>query len=138
MKLFARIVLALGLIAAVATPLLAGGADPLFINLTSDDAHRARMALSFGAKQQQLGHPLTVWLNDKGVNLGAKTKAVAFAEQQQALTEMMGKGAKVIVCPMCMKHYGVAEGDLIPGLQIGNPEMTGAALFADDAKTLSW
>ena len=138
MKLFARIILALGLIATVATPLLAGGADPLFINLTSDDAHRAQMALTFGAKQQQLGHPLTVWLNDKGVNLGAKTKAAAFAGQQQTLTELMGKGAKVIVCPMCMKHYGLAEGDLIPGLQIGNPELTGAALFADDTKALTW
>lgn len=138
MKLLARIVLALGLIAAVAPPLLAADHDPLFINLTSDDGHRAQMALVFGAKQQQLGHPLTVWLNDKAVNLGAKTKAAEFAAQQQTLTEMMGKGAKVVVCPMCMKHYGVAETDLLPGLEIGNPEMTGAALFADGARALSW
>ena len=96
------------------------------------------MALVFGSKQLERGHPLTVWLNDKGVYLGAKAKAADFAEHQKLLGDLIAKGATVIVCPMCMKHYGVAETDLIPGVQVGNPDLTGAALFKDDSQTLTW
>lgn len=38
----------------------AGQLDPLFINLTSDEPHRLRMALSFARQQQALGHPVTM------------------------------------------------------------------------------
>jgi sulfur relay (sulfurtransferase) complex TusBCD TusD component (DsrE family) len=137
MKSLARVVLLLGLVLAAAAPVLADD-DPLFINLTTDDAHRAQMALVFGSKQLERGHPLTVWLNDKGVYLGAKAKATDFAEHQKLLGDLIAKGATVLVCPMCMKHYGVAETDLIPGVQVGNPDLTGAALFKDDSQTLTW
>jgi sulfur relay (sulfurtransferase) complex TusBCD TusD component (DsrE family) len=124
--------------ALVAAPALAGGSDPLFVNLTSNDGHRANVALTFSGKQMELGHPLTVFLNDKGVFLASKASAGEFAEQQKAIEGLIEKGATVIACPMCMKHYGVAEGDLLPGIKIGNPEMTGGALFQDNAKTLTW
>jgi len=39
---------------------------------------------------------------------------------------------------MCMKHYGVKEADLLPGIKVGNPEVTGGALFKDNTKTLTW
>ena len=84
------------------------------------------------------GHPLTIFLNDKGVYVGSKANASKFGEQQHVLTELMSKGAIVIACPMCMKHYGVKETDLLPGIQVGKPELTGGALFKDDTKTLSW
>jgi intracellular sulfur oxidation DsrE/DsrF family protein len=54
------------------------------------------------------------------------------------LADLMGKGAVVMICPMCMKQYGVNESDLLPGLKVGNPELTGAALFKDNTKTLTW
>jgi intracellular sulfur oxidation DsrE/DsrF family protein len=54
------------------------------------------------------------------------------------LTAFVKDGATVIVCPMCMKHYGIKEADLIDGMKIGNPELTGGALFQDGTKTLSW
>lgn len=44
----------------------------------------------------------------------------------------------MIVRTLCMKHYGVKEGDLLPGLKVGNPELAGAALFKDNGKTLTW
>lgn len=138
MTLLARILLPLALILGVAAPALAGDSDPLFINLTTDDSHRANMALNFGANQMKRGHPLTVFLNDKGVLLGSKANSAAFADQQKELTDLMGKGALVIACPMCMKHYGVAEADLVSGVQVGNPELTGGALFKDDTQTLTW
>jgi len=130
----------LTLLAALATgtPTLAGNGDPLFINMTADEAHRVSMALNFGAKQQALGHPLTLFLNDKGVMVGAKANAKQYPEQQKAIADILAKGGMVIVCPMCMKHYGVKEEDLLPGLVVGKPELTGGALFKDNTKTLTW
>jgi sulfur relay (sulfurtransferase) complex TusBCD TusD component (DsrE family) len=117
---------------------LAGANDPLFVNMTTDDGHRASMALSFGKNQLERGHPLTVFLNDKGVYVGSRLQAHRFPEQQKQLAELMTKGASVIACPMCMKHYGVQQADLLPGIQVGNPELTGSALFRDNTRTLTW
>jgi sulfur relay (sulfurtransferase) complex TusBCD TusD component (DsrE family) len=111
---------------------------PLFINLISDEPHRAHMALHFGQKQLERGHPLTVFLNDRGVFIGAKQGAERFAKHHAIIAELLSAGAKVIVCPMCMKHYGVAEGDLLEGTETGNPELTGGALFAPGTQTLTW
>jgi predicted peroxiredoxin len=116
----------------------AGANDPLFINMTTDDGHRATMAIGFGVKQHALGHPLTLFLNDKGVQVASKANAGKFADQQKVIVEAMAKGATVIACPLCMKHYGVKESDLLPGIQVGKPELTGGALFKDNTKTLTW
>ncbi len=131
------LVLALS-IGVMPSPSSAGETDPLFINLTTDDVHRAHMAITFGGKQHELGHPLTVFLNDKGVHIGSTAHSDRFAGQQKVLEELMGKGATVIICPMCMQHFGIKEADLLPGLKIGKPELTGAALFRDNTRTLTW
>lgn len=112
--------------------------DPLFVNLISDEPHRATMGIGFGKNQFDRGHPLTVFLNDRAVVIGAKANAGKFPEQQKMLSELVARGATVLVCPMCMKHYGVETADLLPGIQVGKPELTGAALFEDDTKTMSW
>ena len=126
------------LVSCGSIPAVAGGTDPLFVNMTTDDAHRANMALTFGGSQLQRGHPLTVFLNDKGVLVGSKTGASKYAEHQKALSELMNKGALVIACPMCMRHYGVKESDLLPGIKLGNPDFTGGVLFKDGTRTLTW
>ena len=41
----------------------------------------------------------------------------------------------VIACPMCMKHYGVAEADLLPGIQVGKPELDRCCLVQDGTQT---
>jgi sulfur relay (sulfurtransferase) complex TusBCD TusD component (DsrE family) len=139
MKSLARLLLAFALIVGnITAPAFAGDTDPLFVNLTTNDAHRASMALSFGKNQLERGHPLTIFLNDKGVYLGSKSNAAKFKSQQKMLGEIQSKGAVVLICPMCMKHYKVKESDLLPGLKVGNPELTGGALFKDDTKTLTW
>ncbi|TKB07274.1 DsrE family protein [Desulforhopalus sp. IMCC35007] len=139
MKLISYLLLAMAVcMGAIATPSFSGDTDPLFINLTSDDSHRANMAITFGGKQNELGHPLTIFLNDKGVFIGSKLNSEKFAEHQKALTELMGKGVTVIICPMCIKHYGIKESDLLPSLKVGKPELTGGALFTDNTKTLTW
>ena len=133
--LFTALLLILG---TFALPASAGDKDPLFINMTTDDPHRASMAITFGANQAGRGHPLTIFLNDKGVLVGSKANASRYAEQQKKLNDLAAKGATILICAMCMKHYGVAEGDLLPGLKIGSPEVTGAALFRSDTRTLTW
>lgn len=116
----------------------AADTDPLFVNSSTDDAHRAKMVLSFTKNQQIRKHPVTVYLSDKGVLIASKANAAKFEEQQKLLTELMSGGATVIICPLCMKHYGVNEADLLPGIKLGNPELVGAALFQDKTRTLSW
>jgi sulfur relay (sulfurtransferase) complex TusBCD TusD component (DsrE family) len=139
MKFIPQVLLALALVAGTAPlPALAGSSDPLFVNLTTDDPHRANMGITFGRNQHERGHPLTVFLNDRAVLIASKANAGKFADHQKALAEIIGKGGTVLVCPMCMKHYGLKESDLLPGLKVGNPELTGAALFKDNTRTLTW
>lgn len=123
---------------ALASLCQAGTSDPLFINLTSDDGHRSLMAISFGQNQLQRGHPLTVYLNDKAVRIASKKQGEAFAEQQALLQQIVAKGGAVLVCPMCSQKYGVAESDFLDGVKLTNPDTTGAALFMDNTRTLSW
>jgi sulfur relay (sulfurtransferase) complex TusBCD TusD component (DsrE family) len=127
------------LFSALLTPeASAGQVDPLFVNLTSDEPHRLRMALSFARQQQALGHPVTIFLNDRAVLVGSKTRAASLAEQQGLLAELLASGGTVLICPLCMKHYGVKEAEILSGLQIGNPTKTGAALFRQGSQALSW
>ena len=138
-KIFVAAALAIALCGSLSpAPARADNDDPLFINLTSDDAHRVRMALTFGGHQQARGHALSVFLNDRAVLAASKANADKFGEQQKMIADLLAKGATILVCPMCMQHYGVKEADLLPGLAVGNPERTGAALFKDDTKTLTW
>jgi sulfur relay (sulfurtransferase) complex TusBCD TusD component (DsrE family) len=139
MKYFTLLLLATSIfIVTSASPILAGDSDPLFINMTTDGAHRARMAIVFGQNQHERGHPLTLFLNDRGVLVGSKAQSAKFGEHQKVLTSLMNKGATVIACPMCMKEYGVKEADLLPGIKVGSPEAVGGALFKTDTKTLTW
>jgi sulfur relay (sulfurtransferase) complex TusBCD TusD component (DsrE family) len=139
MRLLPRLLLALAVLLGLqAAPASAGDTDPLFINLTTDDPHRVNMALTFGKNQLERGHPLTVFLNDRAVLVGARSNTAKFADQQKTLGELAGKGATVLICPMCMKHYSVKDSDLLAGVKIGNPEATGSALFKDNTKTLTW
>lgn len=139
MKLITQLLLLLVFcVGAMVSPALAGDTDPLFISLTSDDSHRARMAISFGGNQLKRGHPLTIFLNDRGVLVGSKANSSKFESQQKAMAELVSQGATILMCPMCKKHYGVKDADLLPGLQVGKPDITGPALFKDNTKTLTW
>lgn len=137
-SLVAAFLLVTAFAAPVTTTVHAGANDPLFVNVISDDAHRARMAIVFTKNQMERGHPVTFFFNDKAVKVVSRKHAGAFGDHQKILAEMMAKGATVLVCPMCMKHYDVAEGDLVAGAKTGNPELVGGARFKDNGKTLTW
>lgn len=138
MLILRTLLIAVVLSLPLTAPAHASDNGSLFVNLTTDDVHRANMALAFSKAQMDLGHPITVWLNDKGVFLGDADSGEKLGEPQAKLRSLIADGAQVIACPMCMKHYGVTESRLIEGIKVGKPDMTGAALFRDGAKTLSW
>ena len=121
-----------------ATPSLAGASDPLFINLTTEDSHRASMAIGFGAAQSERGHALTIFFNDKAVQICSKANAGKFPEQQAMIAKLAKAKANLVICPTCMKHFGIKQGDLLPGIVVGNPDLTGGLLFQDGTKTLNW
>lgn len=138
MSLSQRFLIALALFAAAAAAAGAGESDPLFINLTTDDAHRALMAVGFGRNQLERGHPLTIFLNDRGVFVGARDQAAHLPEAQQALAAVLAEGGTVIACPTCIAHFSIEPAELLPGIQVGSPELTGGALFREGTITLSW
>ena len=125
-------------IGSFSSPLVAGEKDPLFIGLSSDAVPRVSHVLHFAGLQLMRGHPLTIWLNEKGVLLASRKHTAQLADQQKTLAELMSKGASVLVCGYCMKQFDLKEADLLPGFQAGNPDLVGSALFKDDTKTLSW
>lgn len=137
MRSVSRILLALTLsFLSVAGAWAAG--DPLFVNLTADPkAHRTEMALTFAGNVLKRGHPVTVFLNDEGVKSASKSNTDA-GKPRGMLAELLKSGATIIACPLCMKHYGVPESDLLEGVKMGNPEITQGALFAPNARTLTW
>jgi sulfur relay (sulfurtransferase) complex TusBCD TusD component (DsrE family) len=119
-------------------PAHAGETDPLFVNATTDQPHRTTMALVFSKNQLARKHPVTVFLNDRGVLVASKPNSETFKEQQELLKGLIDAGATVIACPICMEHYGVKEADLLPGVKKANPELISQTLFADNVKTMSW
>lgn len=116
----------------------AGSNDPLFINLTTDEITRMNMAINFGKHHFANDHPLTIFLNDKATILAVKAGGSKYADQQKDLAEVIAKGGLVIVCPPCIRQAGYSESDLLPGIKIGGPKVTGDALFKDGTKTMSW
>jgi sulfur relay (sulfurtransferase) complex TusBCD TusD component (DsrE family) len=96
------------------------------------------MVLNFSKHHAANGHPLSVFLSDKGVFLGVKAAASSHPEQQKLLLEMIAGGSTVIMCPPCLRHYGFTEADVLPGIKMGGAKVTGEALFKPNTKTLSW
>ena len=119
-------------------PAMGADSDPLFVSLTTDDAYRSTLAITVSTRMFERGHPLTIFFNDRGILVASKKNAEKFADQQAALVKLAQDGATLLACPNCMKHYGIAETDLVDGIRVGNPQVTGDALFRDGTKTLSW
>jgi hypothetical protein len=75
--------------ALLALPATADTKGTLFVNLTTDESHRADMAIAFSKGMMERGHPVVVWLNDKGVLIAAQEHAGNFAAQQETLAALM-------------------------------------------------
>lgn len=112
--------------------------DPLFISVTTDQGHRAKMGIGFGKSQHERGHSVTIFLNDKGVVLASLANKSMYATHQEMLKSIIDQGGQVLICPMCLKHYGLKKSELLAGIQVSNPEITGQALFSKNIRTLVW
>jgi predicted peroxiredoxin len=121
--------------AVVAWP--ARAADGLFVNLTSDDGHRAYMALAFSQKVLEAGHPVTVFLNVDSVKIAAK-KAGKHKDNQALLSALVKGGATVLACPHCVEHARMKPSDLMDGVKMSTPELVQGALFEPGTRSLSW
>jgi predicted peroxiredoxin len=146
-----RILLAAALFAACAAflPARPASAQPaegdgtLFVNLTSADAWRAGMALSFARNAQGQGHEVVVFLNVEAVRLAAEglpqpAHLVSGEPLQGMLQAAMADGATVIVCPMCLEVAGIGRDELIDGVTLGGPGVTLPALFGETVRVMSY
>lgn len=116
----------------------APAADPLFVSLTSDDKHRVEMSIAIGEAQMEKGHAFTLFLTDRSVQIASSQFAPKFAKQQKMLEHAIDGGAKVLVCAGCMKHFGIDSANLLPGIEVSNPDKIEAALFQPHTRTLAW
>jgi hypothetical protein len=117
--------------------------SPVFVNLTSDDAWRAGMALHWTEMALQLGHKATVWLNVEAVRIAVKgiahpIHAMQDKSAQQMLNDVIAAGGSVYVCGGCLKRAGFRPDDLIDGVQMGHPDKVMPAMFDPATKVISW
>jgi predicted peroxiredoxin len=138
MKLLRLLVIMMVVLAGLGQVTMAGSSDPLFVNLTTDDNHKANMAIAFSMEQLKHGHPVTIYINSQAIQIVNKANNKRYAMQQQKLTEFAGKGGTVLACPVCEKFLKFQESDLIPGVRLSTADLVSEALFRDNTKTLSW
>ena len=115
---------------------LARSADPLFVNLSTDDNLRANMAIAISKEMLKQGHPVTIFLNSQAVQIADKNNP-RYAMQQQKLGEFISKGGKVYIDQTCSEFLHVNRGLCVPGAQFLDPDVP-KALFKPNTRTLSW
>jgi len=123
--------------------LLADENKTIFYNLTTDEAWAAGMALGQANKALEGGYDVVIFLNVRGVLLASKSfksdiSPASGVSLQEMLKAAMKKGAKAIICPMCMNKVGLTEEDLIDGIVKGGPDVTFKAMTADDTVVISY
>ena len=116
---------------------LAQGKDPLFINLASE-GHRATMALTFGTRQLEQGHPVTFFINSEAARLVSRAYAKQYGKQQEMIENLLDNGAVILVAPMFMQENGVSAKDLMPGVTLSTPQTGSSYLHKPRTLTLSW
>ncbi|MGD9970470.1 MAG: DsrE family protein [Sulfuricurvum sp.] len=138
MKKFSKFLLIAAMLGGMSVASYAGDKDPLFVNIITDDPHSSQMAIHFGEVMFNKGHPLTILLNNKGVNVLQKSKASKYVFQQKTISSLSEKGATILYCPMCLQAMKMKESDVIGGVKASDPDTIEQALFKDNTKTLTW
>ncbi|KTG17519.1 MULTISPECIES: DsrE family protein [unclassified Guyparkeria] len=123
---------------------LAGDEDKTFFyNITTDEVWPAGMASAQAYNAAKRGHDVIAYLNVRGVYLAAKdrqqdTLGATGRTAQETLKMAIENGARVLVCPMCMRQGGLSPDDLIDGVELGKPEMLFELLSRDEVVALSY
>jgi predicted peroxiredoxin len=124
-------------------PVSADEQETIFYNVTTDEAWAAGMALGQANKALDVGYKVVIFLNVRGVFIASKafvtdTSGATGKSMQEMLKAAMGKGARAIICPMCMKKAGMTMDDVIEGVVKGGPDVTMKAMTADDTVVISY
>jgi len=138
---------ALALLLLTATPAVAADeadtARPFVYNITTDDAWAGGMALAQASVAAGRGHPVTVFLNVRGVHLADRdARRPVFPPAGKTPAELMAGliagGHRVLVCGACMSVAGLTEADLIDGAVKSGAGLTFGALEQPGVLVLSY
>jgi predicted peroxiredoxin len=115
----------------------------IFYNITTDEAWAGGMALGQANKALENGYKVVLFLNVRGVFLASKTfhtdtLSASGMSLQDMLKAAIKKGAKAVICPMCMKKAGMTKEDIIDGVEKGGPNVTMKLMTADDTVIMSY
>jgi predicted peroxiredoxin len=116
---------------------------PIFYNIISDDSWNAGMALGQANVAARRGHPVTVFLNVRGVHVADRntvqgTFGPAGKTPKALLASLIDGGETVLVCGTCMSAAGMAAHDLIDGARVSGPDLTFGALTAEGTIVMSY
>ena len=131
------------LVALLSGTVSAGEKKTIFYNITTDEAWAAGMALGQANKALENDYDVSIFLNVRGVFIASKKfKTDSWSDSGQSLQDMlksaMDKGAKAIICPMCMKKVGMTMDDVIEGVVKGGPDVTMKAMTAENTVVISF
>jgi predicted peroxiredoxin len=99
--------------------------------------------MHFASNMLERGHPVAFFLNHQAVAY-ATTNAPeeVFGDSGPTVADMLadliGRGAKVIVCRLCIKMQGIDPEALVEGAMLGNPELVAEYLFDPSYQVISW
>lgn len=114
-----------------------------FYNVATDDSWEAGMALGQGNKALEAGYDVVFFLNVRGVHLAStKRQQDTFGPTGHTPREMLQaaleEGARVVICPMCLKKAGMTMDTVIEGAERGGPEVTFKLMADDDTVVMSY
>lgn len=140
-RLLAAVLLALSFSVTSAPSFAQAAPEPkvrMFINLSSVDPHRAALAMFIATSQAESGVPVTILLTIDAVRLAVKTPHPSLSNERADLDNAMKSGVKVIVNPRSLMYHGIADADLMDGVQKGSPKLLRDTLTLPNTVTLSW
>lgn len=114
-----------------------------FYNITTDQTWRAGMAIGQGTKALEAGYDVVLLLNVRGVRLAATAgEQDVFGPSGETPRQMLktaaDKGARIVMCPMCMERAGLEMDDLISEAERGGPDVTFELMAGDDTVVMSY
>jgi predicted peroxiredoxin len=100
----------------------------IVINLTvgKGDPHRATLALLMADSAVKTGHKVTLFLNVDAVELATKdlpdtVKFFQFPSVRELMAQLVGEGATILACPVCLNAAGIPADQLIDGVVLATP-----------------
>ncbi|MFO8155761.1 MAG: DsrE family protein [Pseudomonadota bacterium] len=131
-------------LAMVAFATVSAAADKTFFyNISTDESWASGMAMGQGIKAMEAGYDVVFFLNVRGVYLASTERQhEVFGPTGKTPPEMLrtalDEGARVVVCPMCLKKAGMTMDEVIKGAERGGPDVTFELMADDDTVVMSY